>query len=69
MDEPAVTDEHRADVYVYGRTQFLDVDASIRLFSRLGSPGGDWRAWEWPRRLAALENRYVQSTLGDAWNG
>lgn len=63
MDKPAVTDEHRGDVYIYGRRAFLDVDASIRLYSRLGSPGGDWRAWEWPRRLAALERLPEQMTL------
>lgn len=63
MDEPIVTDQHRADVYVYGRAQFLDIDSSIRLYHRLGSPGGNWQAWEWPRRLAALEKLAEQMTL------
>lgn len=54
-DAPAVLPEHRADVETYGRERFMDVDKSIRLYEQLGRPGGDWQAWEWPRRLAALE--------------
>jgi hypothetical protein len=45
-----------ADVAAYG-DRFLDTDQSIRLYERLGRPGNDWQAWEYPRRLAALRDR------------
>jgi hypothetical protein len=63
MTPPKITDAHRADVALYGRDVFLNVDRSIALYNRLGRTEG-WKAWEWPRRLAALEQRPEQMQMG-----
>lgn len=64
MPDPPITQAAQEDVARYGRKNFLDVDLSIRLYERLGRPGGNWQKWEWPRRLAALEaGKAVQEVM------